>query len=67
MPPGAEIKDVDKRPAVICDFFTKGWCIKGNSCRFIHLKDDANNTSQQPKEDAAAAAVRTDAQSDEGI
>ncbi|XP_044497100.1 protein FRIGIDA-ESSENTIAL 1 isoform X2 [Mangifera indica] len=65
LPPGAEIKDADKRPAVICDFFTKGWCIKGNSCRFIHLKDDANNTSQQPKEDAAAAAVRTDAQSDE--
>ncbi|XP_031279400.1 protein FRIGIDA-ESSENTIAL 1-like isoform X2 [Pistacia vera] len=65
--PGAEIKDGNKRPVVICDFFTKGWCIKGNSCRFLHLKDDTNNTSQQPEKDAAAATVRTDAQFDEGL
>nr|XP_016447743.1 PREDICTED: protein FRIGIDA-ESSENTIAL 1-like [Nicotiana tabacum] len=22
-----------------CEFFSRGWCIKGNSCRFLHIKD----------------------------
>ncbi|KAL9456026.1 hypothetical protein AB3S75_005283 [Citrus x aurantiifolia] len=68
--PGAEIKDGNKRPAVICDFFTKGWCIKGNSCRFLHVKDDVNNTTQLLGEDVATASakasLKTDAQFDEG-
>lgn len=71
MSPGAEIKDGNKRPAVICDFFTKGWCIKGNSCRFLHVKHDINNTIQLLEEDVATASVKaslkTDAQFDEGI
>ncbi|KAF3793394.1 Zinc finger CCCH domain-containing protein 36, partial [Nymphaea thermarum] len=25
-----------KRQAIACAFFTKGWCIKGNSCTFLH-------------------------------
>lgn len=24
---------------IICDFFVKGWCVKGSSCKFIHKKD----------------------------
>lgn len=68
--PGAEIKDGNKRPAVICDFFTKGWCIKGNSCRFLHAKHDINNTTQLLEEDVATASakasLKTDAQFDEG-
>ncbi|XP_062095753.1 protein FRIGIDA-ESSENTIAL 1 isoform X2 [Humulus lupulus] len=41
--PGAEIMDQNKRPAVICDFYAKGWCIKGSSCRFLHVKDRLNS------------------------
>lgn len=39
MSPAVETSEGNKRPALICDFFAKGWCIKGNSCRFRHIKD----------------------------
>ncbi|KAJ4981009.1 hypothetical protein NE237_031846 [Protea cynaroides] len=37
--PGAEVEDRNKRSALVCDFFARGWCIKGSSCRFLHVKD----------------------------
>ncbi|KAG2683810.1 hypothetical protein I3760_10G050700 [Carya illinoinensis] len=52
--PGAEIKEGNKRPAVICDFFAQGWCIRGSSCRFLHIKDGLNNTTQKSKVEADA-------------
>uniref|UniRef100_A0A803LLK5 C3H1-type domain-containing protein n=1 Tax=Chenopodium quinoa TaxID=63459 RepID=A0A803LLK5_CHEQI len=42
--PGAECEDGSKRPAIICEYFAKGWCIKGSSCRFLHKRDHENAT-----------------------
>ncbi|KFK24426.1 hypothetical protein AALP_AAs55026U000500 [Arabis alpina] len=36
-----------KRAALLCKFFAKGWCMKGNSCKFLHVKENLNHTSQQ--------------------
>ncbi|KAF4349636.1 hypothetical protein F8388_003664 [Cannabis sativa] len=52
--PGVEIMDQNKRPAVICDFYAKGWCIKGSSCRFLHVKDRLNNDLLQSEVDGVA-------------
>nr|GMD93107.1 protein FRIGIDA-ESSENTIAL 1-like isoform X1 [Ipomoea batatas] len=51
--PGAEFNDKNKRPAIICDFFAKGWCIKGSSCRFLHVRDNAANSSKEGSVDAS--------------
>lgn len=51
--PCAEINDQNKRPAVICDFYAKGWCIKGSSCRFLHIRDHLNNDPQRKGDGAA--------------
>lgn len=61
--PGAEFEDGNKRPAVICDFFAKGWCIKGKSCRFLHIRDV---TSQQLVGAEADANQKTAQQTNEG-
>ncbi|XWS12616.1 hypothetical protein CRYUN_Cryun37aG0105500 [Craigia yunnanensis] len=50
-----EFNSGNKRPVLACDFFARGWCIKGSSCRFLHIKDSGNNPRQQPEEDVAAA------------
>lgn len=52
--PNSEIKDANKRPALICNFFSKGWCIKGSSCRFLHIKDHGSSNSQQSGVDTTA-------------
>ncbi|XWS19627.1 hypothetical protein CRYUN_Cryun31cG0031900 [Craigia yunnanensis] len=65
--PGADFNSANKRPALVCDFFARGWCIKGSSCRFIHIKDSVNNPKQQPKEDVAAADGKKAVQLDEGF
>ncbi|CAN8316032.1 unnamed protein product [Cochlearia groenlandica] len=36
-----------KRQAVACKFFAKGWCAKGNVCKFLHVNENLNHTSQQ--------------------
>ncbi|KAK1368704.1 hypothetical protein POM88_034796 [Heracleum sosnowskyi] len=37
---GDDNKGGTKRSALVCDSFaSKGWCVKGNSCRFLHSKD----------------------------
>lgn len=65
--PGAEIMDGNKQPTVICDFYAKGWCIRGSSCMFLHLKDDLNNIAQKPEAEAAALDRKRNLQVDEGI
>ncbi|XP_011043419.1 PREDICTED: protein FRIGIDA-ESSENTIAL 1 isoform X2 [Populus euphratica] len=61
--PSTELRDGNKRAAVICDFFAKGWCIRGSSCRFLHKTNKADNTGQQLGLDEVA--IRED-QFDEG-
>ncbi|XP_042475560.1 protein FRIGIDA-ESSENTIAL 1-like [Macadamia integrifolia] len=36
---GADFEDRSKHHAIVCDFFARGWCIKGSSCRFLHQRD----------------------------
>lgn len=58
--PGVGFKDGTDKPVVICDFFAKGWCIKGKSCRFLHASnvttkrhvgaDPSNKTERQTSE-----------------
>ncbi|KAL9346621.1 hypothetical protein Peur_061474 [Populus x canadensis] len=62
--PSTELRDGNKRAAVICDFFAKGWCIRGSSCRFLHTTNKADNTGQQLGVDEVA--TRED-QFDEGV
>ncbi|KAG9157812.1 hypothetical protein Leryth_000007, partial [Lithospermum erythrorhizon] len=42
-----ELTDSNKRPAIICSFFAKGWCIKGKSCRFLHIRDGIVSESKE--------------------
>ncbi|PHT82817.1 hypothetical protein T459_11260 [Capsicum annuum] len=37
--PAADSRGGSKRLAMRCEFFARGWCIKGNSCRFLHIKE----------------------------
>ncbi|CAK7350554.1 unnamed protein product [Dovyalis caffra] len=62
--PSTELRDGNKRPAVICDFFSKGWCVRGSSCRFLHITNKADNNNQQPG--VEEVATRED-QFDEGV
>ncbi|KAK4271586.1 hypothetical protein QN277_020260 [Acacia crassicarpa] len=65
--PPAGMKDINKRPAIICSFFAKGWCIKGSSCRFLHIKDNVNNTGQQAEGDMFSTNCKRERQSEEGL
>ncbi|XP_039019679.1 protein FRIGIDA-ESSENTIAL 1-like [Hibiscus syriacus] len=56
----------NKRPALICDFFSRGWCIKGSSCRFLHIKDE-KNPGQQPEEGVAVANGKGAVELDQGF
>lgn len=67
MSPVAETNDPNKRPAIVCDFFAKGWCIRGTSCRFIHTKDSPKNSHPQSEGDVAAASCSREVKVDEGI
>ena len=37
------------RPPQVCHFYSKGNCIKGTSCPFVHQKQDQNGNGQQQK------------------
>ncbi|KAI9197818.1 hypothetical protein LWI28_005180 [Acer negundo] len=63
--PDVESDGRNKRPAAICDFFSKGWCIRGNSCKFLHVKDGVDITTQQHAGDVAAATLKRKALIDE--
>ncbi|XP_020573813.1 zinc finger CCCH domain-containing protein 36-like [Phalaenopsis equestris] len=53
--PGSEPDRTNKRLAGICVFYARGWCIKGNSCKFLHQKDGVNKIEQQTIEDTAGS------------
>lgn len=40
--------DVEYRKSKVCTFYAKGWCIKGNTCTFLHHKscDDVEEMSK---------------------
>ncbi|XP_043689733.1 protein FRIGIDA-ESSENTIAL 1-like isoform X2 [Telopea speciosissima] len=59
--PGAEFEDRNKRPAIVCDFFAKGWCVKGSSCRFLHVKDGTG------KGDVPVASLENEVKVDAGL
>ncbi|PIA35182.1 hypothetical protein AQUCO_03600087v1 [Aquilegia coerulea] len=65
--PVTEIDDGNKRPAIICDFFARGWCIKGSSCKFLHQKDNVASTSKRTKQGARAACSEDNLKEDEGL
>ncbi|KAL1829702.1 protein FRIGIDA-ESSENTIAL 1 isoform X2 [Daucus carota subsp. sativus] len=61
--PGVEFKAGTDKPAIICDFFAQGWCIKGKSCRFLHV---SNKTTQQHSGAEADASHKTERRTSEG-
>ncbi|XP_050213818.1 protein FRIGIDA-ESSENTIAL 1 [Mercurialis annua] len=65
--PSPDLKDSNKRPAVICDFFAKGWCIKGSSCRFLHVNNKADNAEEQLEGETAATSISKGYQFNEGL
>ncbi|KZV57568.1 hypothetical protein F511_03028 [Dorcoceras hygrometricum] len=40
----------NKRPRIVCEFHAKGWCIRGKSCRFLHIKEGSDASVQQKSE-----------------
>ncbi|XP_043703174.1 uncharacterized protein LOC122653265 [Telopea speciosissima] len=59
--PGADFEDQSKHPAIVCDFFARGWCIKGSSCRFLHLQDGTG------KRDVPVASWKNELDVDAGL
>lgn len=37
-----EFKGENKKLRIACEFHAKGWCIRGSSCRFLHIKDGSD-------------------------
>lgn len=65
--PGADVNIEEKRPAAaICNFYAKGWCIKGTSCGFLHIKDHEYSSDQHSEEHAGAAHLKKQAQLNDG-
>lgn len=60
-------KDENKRPAIICQYFSQGWCVNGPNCKFMHNIDSMDNTNQQIGGDVAIATRRYESQADKGI
>ncbi|KAG4960433.1 hypothetical protein JHK87_037066 [Glycine soja] len=65
--PGAEIKDGNKHPRIICDFFAKGWCIRGSSCSFLHIKDTGANIDQEAEADLVTTHQKRQLKVEEGV
>uniref|UniRef100_A0A0A0KHP2 C3H1-type domain-containing protein n=1 Tax=Cucumis sativus TaxID=3659 RepID=A0A0A0KHP2_CUCSA len=64
--PVADVNGEEKHPAAaICDFYAKGWCIKGSSCSFLHIKNNAYGSDQHSEERAGAACLKKQAQLNE--
>ncbi|CAI0468749.1 unnamed protein product [Linum tenue] len=64
--PSPELNNVNKRQAIICDFFAKGWCIKGSSCRFLHVKNKTSSSGEKQAEGDAAVASSSGDRINEG-
>lgn len=61
--PGGEGNEPEqKRAALPCKFFAKGWCFNGVSCKFLHVKENSNCFSQQLAENSMAGngGIRSD-------
>ncbi|XP_060202964.1 protein FRIGIDA-ESSENTIAL 1-like isoform X2 [Lycium barbarum] len=52
-PPGADSSGGNERPADRCEFYSRGWCINGSSCRFLHGKDPVTGHNKDGGLDAA--------------
>ncbi|KAG6594591.1 Protein FRIGIDA-ESSENTIAL 1, partial [Cucurbita argyrosperma subsp. sororia] len=66
--PGADVNIEQKRPAAaICDFYAKGWCIKGSSCSFLHIKNNAHASDQHSEEHAGAVYLKKQVQPNQGL
>ncbi|KAF5198788.1 Zinc finger protein, partial [Thalictrum thalictroides] len=65
--PFAEFDDGNKRPAIMCRFFARGWCMKGSSCKFLHQKDSVASTSNCAMQGAPAACSEDNLKKDEGL
>ncbi|XP_022142123.1 protein FRIGIDA-ESSENTIAL 1 isoform X2 [Momordica charantia] len=66
--PSAGVNIEDKHPAVaICDFYAKGWCIKGSSCGFLHLKDKFDGSDEHSEEHTGGEYLKKQAQLNEGL
>ncbi|KAI9076994.1 hypothetical protein K1719_041070 [Acacia pycnantha] len=68
LPPCDEPKVKNKHHATnICAFYAKGWCIKGNSCSFVHIKDHENKSGQQIEGELVTQNWKREVQQEEGI
>ncbi|CAJ1961728.1 unnamed protein product [Sphenostylis stenocarpa] len=65
--PSAEIRNGNKRPKMICDFFAKGWCIRGSSCSFLHIKDTEDKTDQEAETDVDTTHQKRELKVEEGV
>ncbi|XP_027366080.1 protein FRIGIDA-ESSENTIAL 1 [Abrus precatorius] len=65
--PSAKTKDGNKRAKIICDFFAKGWCIRGSSCSFLHIEDTVNNSDQEAEEDLVTTHQKRELKVEEGV
>lgn len=62
-----DTKNENKKPAVTCQYFSRGWCINGKNCRFIHSVDSMDNISQRLGEGVAAVTRKYASQADQGM
>ncbi|XP_028776763.1 protein FRIGIDA-ESSENTIAL 1-like [Neltuma alba] len=64
--PCAETQVGNKRHEMICAFYAKGWCIRGNSCSFLHIKDPENKSGQQIEGELVTQNWKREVQPEEG-
>ncbi|XP_073140773.1 protein FRIGIDA-ESSENTIAL 1-like isoform X2 [Henckelia pumila] len=44
---GPEFDVGNKRQKIVCEFHAKGWCIRGKSCKFLHIKEGSDAAGQK--------------------
>ncbi|XP_073272329.1 protein FRIGIDA-ESSENTIAL 1-like isoform X2 [Primulina huaijiensis] len=44
---GAEFDIGNKRARIVCEFHAKGWCIRGKSCKFLHINEGLDAAGQK--------------------
>ncbi|XP_028766614.1 protein FRIGIDA-ESSENTIAL 1-like [Neltuma alba] len=62
----AEMKVGNKHHEIICAIYAKGWCIRGNSCSFLHIKDPENKSGQQIEGELVTQNWKREVQPEEG-
>lgn len=48
--PSSEFGRESKKLRIVCEFDAKGWCIRGNSCRFLHTNDGPDAVMKKTEE-----------------